>query len=116
MPEQSPLAIDALEIDETLARLGGDVELLHELYAAFLGDAPQKLEDVGEAVDQKDFKRIKQKAHALKGAAAAVGAVGFKRLAVQLEIAAESEDEFAAYNVHQRLRDALEAVIRKIKA
>ncbi|MFW5734271.1 MAG: Hpt domain-containing protein [Oceanidesulfovibrio sp.] len=76
---------DHLEIMDTLARLGGDVELLGELYVAFSADAPTKLEKLDGALARRDLVEARKQAHALKGAAAAIGALSTRTLAERME-------------------------------
>jgi HPt (histidine-containing phosphotransfer) domain-containing protein len=88
MYEESP----HLDVEEALARLGGDQELLQELYAAFADDAPKKIRDLKTALEDHDFSQVTKRAHAIKGSAAAIGATRTKVLAGLLESAASDED------------------------
>ncbi len=100
-----------LETEETLARLGGDRELLGELYAAFAEDVPGKCNDLVAAVQAKDASAIMRRAHSLKGSAAAVGATGCRDLAVQLESKAEANDEGAVQQLIQQLKTEVDQVL-----
>jgi len=97
-----------LEMESTLARLGGDRELLSELYAAFHQDSEQKLSGLVAAVPKGDLDTIMKLSHALKGAAAAIGATPCRNLAEQLEIAARDGNRKATLSIFPSLRQELE--------
>lgn len=77
--------MEHLEIIETLERLGGDMELLGELYVAFRLDAPLKLEKLATAMAGGNLMEARKQAHSIKGAAATVGALAARQLAERLE-------------------------------
>lgn len=56
-----------LNLEATLARFGGDEELLGEMAAILLDDAPHVMHDLKGAVKRRDATAIRGKAHALKG-------------------------------------------------
>jgi len=56
-----------LNLEATLARFGGDQELLDEMAAILLDDAPHVMHDLKGAVKRRDATAIRGKAHALKG-------------------------------------------------
>lgn len=103
-----------LETEETLARLGGDRELLGELYAAFAEDVPGKYDDLAAAVQAGDTSAIMKRAHSLKGSAAAVGATECRNLAVQLEARAEASDQEALQQLMQQLKTEMDQVLALI--
>ncbi|MFV0423235.1 Hpt domain-containing protein [Oleidesulfovibrio sp.] len=81
MPELHPI----LDLDDTLLRLGGDVELLHTLYDAYLEDTPKKMRQLALAIEQDDFIEVRHIAHTLKGSSATVGASSMSNIAQALE-------------------------------
>ena len=81
----SPKHDGPINIDATLARLGGDRELLAEFVAIFQSDAPQLVRDLEEAVAQQDATVVERTAHSLKGLAANIGATGVADQADELE-------------------------------
>jgi len=103
-----------LEIHETLARLGGDRELLGELYAAFAEDAPGKFRDLEAAVTAGDMSQVMKRAHSLKGSAAAVGANQCRAIAVELEARAEGDERGAVQQLLDRLKDEMDQVLALI--
>jgi signal transduction histidine kinase/CheY-like chemotaxis protein/HPt (histidine-containing phosphotransfer) domain-containing protein len=55
--------------DESIAleRLGGDRELLAEVTALFMEDAPRHLDEIRSAMENADAERLRRAAHTLKG-------------------------------------------------
>ncbi len=89
-PERAKRGIpppQALPFDQTelLDRVGGDWKLLREMVGMFAADAAQMLENLRQAVTQKDAKALFAAAHALKGALANFAAHGAAESALQLE-------------------------------
>ncbi len=103
-----------LELDETLRRLGGDEEILRELLEVFGKDAPNKLEGVRSSMESGDMPLVARWAHTLKGASAVVGAEECKRLAVELERAAESCDAETVQVLFKSLKDEMQVVLELI--
>jgi PAS domain S-box-containing protein len=68
-----------------LDSLDGDSELLREIAAIFLAQAPKHMEKIREAVSTADPKVLERGAHALKGAAANLLAQGVVEAASKLE-------------------------------
>ena len=75
--------LDAATLD-SLRDLGGD-EFLAELATLFLQDAPVHLGSITEALNAGDSDAIARAAHALKSAAANMGAKHLQELLSQLE-------------------------------
>ncbi|NLI75253.1 MAG: Hpt domain-containing protein [Candidatus Riflebacteria bacterium] len=73
-----------------LARLDGDAALGREILAVFLQDTPGRLAALEEAVGRGRPDDVRILAHALKGAAANVGALAFSRAAQAVEKAARA--------------------------
>jgi signal transduction histidine kinase/DNA-binding response OmpR family regulator len=75
----------------TLERLGGDESLLSDAVALFLEDCPRRLAALKAAVDAGDVERIRNEAHAIKGAAGNLSALGvFEAAGILERIGAES--------------------------
>jgi HPt (histidine-containing phosphotransfer) domain-containing protein len=68
-----------------LEQLDGDEELLQELLALFLDEAPKRLAalEAGRRLGEPD--QVREAAHALKGMAAQIGAAGLKDQAASIE-------------------------------
>ncbi len=101
---------------KALELLGDDEDLLQELQAMFIHDAPQYLADLDTAWQRRDWPTLTRAAHTLKGVLTTFSAEAASRAAAELEKAARqkrgSEIEALMERSHQeteRLRDALSA-------
>ena len=75
-----------------LARLMGDMDLLREVAAEFLTDAPERLAALSAHAQAGDAQAVRYEAHTLKGAAANMGGLTLANLAEQVENAARADD------------------------
>lgn len=80
-PGANPLVDAAAALD----RVDGDVQVLRELVDLFLDDCPHRLAEIHEALERQDGNRLKNAAHALKGAVGNFGARPIVTLAMTLE-------------------------------
>lgn len=74
-----------LDVDGTLARFGGDRRLFHDIIKFFLEDSPPLVDELREAVRQRDAARVRSAAHALKGLSAGCGGVRAAQAAQRIE-------------------------------
>jgi HPt (histidine-containing phosphotransfer) domain-containing protein len=77
----------AMEFDQEdlLERLSGNEELAARIVSRFLDAMPQQLSTLVEAVSAGDAQAVRQRGHAIKGAAANVGGQQIRQLASKLE-------------------------------
>jgi HPt (histidine-containing phosphotransfer) domain-containing protein len=66
-PASTPAAADALDRDVLLAGFGGRADLLQQVVAVFLEDAPAILARIREALKTGNSAEVAAAAHALKG-------------------------------------------------
>jgi two-component system sensor histidine kinase/response regulator len=83
--ESKPPDTPSLDRHSLLERLGGDEELMQAVLRIFLEDCPKRLADIKSAVEACDAERIRTSAHALKGAAGNLSAIGLFEAARTLE-------------------------------
>jgi len=81
-------AIVIFDMDSLLRRLMGDRELAGAVLKGFIDDAPSQLKHLSEQLDESDAPAVRLQAHALKGAAGAVGAEALRMIALAMETAA----------------------------
>jgi CheY-like chemotaxis protein/HPt (histidine-containing phosphotransfer) domain-containing protein len=100
-----------------LERLDGDEEIFKEIIVTFLDDAPNQIEKLKKALEEKDSKRVERQAHLLKGAALNIGGNGFQAAARELEEAGREGDLTKALSLvavfdleFEKLKGALTAV------
>jgi HPt (histidine-containing phosphotransfer) domain-containing protein len=72
------------------ARLEGDVELVQLVLETFLSDMPHQIEALKEYVKCADRAGAARQAHSIRGAAASVGGESLRKLATQMERAADA--------------------------
>jgi len=69
-------------------RLLGDRDLVKEIIAGFLADMPGQMKKLADFIGRGEVKAAGDKAHAIKGAAANIGAPAFSAAALAIEHAA----------------------------
>ncbi|MCC9606261.1 response regulator [Blastopirellula sp. JC732] len=84
-PQEEPLQLEA-----TLDRLGGDLELFRDFVEFYDEDAKALLENLADAARTKDVRRLERVAHSLKGLAGNVGGEAAATAAAKVEEAARS--------------------------
>jgi PAS domain S-box-containing protein len=83
--ETKPQPNSPFDLDEALARVEGDMELLSEMADLLIEDSPGLMADIREAIEHGDAERLGRAAHTLKGAVSALSAQGAANLAFRLE-------------------------------
>jgi HPt (histidine-containing phosphotransfer) domain-containing protein len=73
------------DLEGSLQRMGGDLELFRDLTEYFFADAPPLAERMAQAIEQNDAAQLERAAHSLKGLAANFGAAQVVSCAAQLE-------------------------------
>jgi two-component system, sensor histidine kinase and response regulator len=73
-----------------LERIGGNELFVQKLVRSFIDSATEHLAVLGAAVEQVDAAAVRMQSHAIKGAAANIGAGHLKGLAEAMEAVAES--------------------------
>ena len=105
-----PLDPDVLETLRSLQE-EGEPDILAELAGMFLDDATHRLEDLREAAEAADTRRVRETAHALKGSSGNLGAKVVAEVCAELEVAGESGDVAAL----SRLLERLEAELGRVR-
>ena len=104
-----------LNKQEALRRVGGDEELLEELFSLFVEDVREKITELENAVGTGAFKETALLAHSIKGAAGAVGAEICQQTSLQLENAAKAENISSLKMLFGKLRQDLNEVIAHLE-
>jgi len=81
-----PAPLDAERFDVMRELDGGDGALLRLVATEFLSDARHQVSVLREGVGEGDPEVVERAAHSLKGASAAIGALGLSELCSQLEL------------------------------
>jgi HPt (histidine-containing phosphotransfer) domain-containing protein len=83
--ETPPAAVAPWNPDQTLERLGGDEELLHEVMEIFLEEVPKHLAGLRKAITQQDAETVERIAHSLQGELGYLGIAELLHGACELE-------------------------------
>jgi two-component system sensor histidine kinase/response regulator len=75
-----------------LERTMGSLELMRTVVRSFVDDLPKQIDAMGNMIEQGDTKEVERRAHAIRGAAATVGANALRDLAWELERKARAGD------------------------
>ena len=86
------MAEDIIDLPDVLERVQDDKELLLELLDIFQEDFITKRETLAQAIAQKDFTKIKEVAHSMKGASGNISAKRMHATCLQLEQKAKEND------------------------
>lgn len=93
------------DTEGVLTTVGGDMELLAEMKAIFLEDAPVQIARIAEGMARRDAPAVRLSAHSMKGSAASLHAPRLKAAAFALETMGKDGD-FAG----------MEAGLRRVRA
>ncbi len=112
-----PLLTDdyaVLNREEALNYIGGDEQLLRELFKIFIETAPETIEKLRQAVINNDAKEIGRHAHSLKGPFGSIGAEYCWNIAVQLENTARQEHPEQIIPIFEKLEQETDKVMALI--
>lgn len=71
---------------------GGGLELARELVGIFFGEAPVRMSRLSGGLAEADSRKVSQAAHAMRGGAACLGAVGLASACARIEQQARAGD------------------------
>jgi CheY-like chemotaxis protein/HPt (histidine-containing phosphotransfer) domain-containing protein len=111
LPASSPttqVMTPPVDISATLQSVGGDQNLLVDLFEVFQQDYPKQLAELRDAIGAGDAERMAQVAHSLKGAVGYFGARTVHALACRLETMGHQAEFEGASSVLQQLERELE--------
>ena len=83
---------DPIDLKAALERVEGDRDLLDELIQMFKADCRRTVEEMKEAAELADMRRLERLAHTLKGSAASLSARPLSEAAAGVERHARAED------------------------
>ncbi len=90
-----------------LAMLDGDTELFAELVKLFLNESVELQDQIHDAIEERDAKRLERAAHSLKGSAAAFCGEATRAVAQKLEAIGASGNLDQAGDLFVELQDEL---------
>jgi len=111
-------ALPGVDVAFALRNLGGNAELFEQLIDMFVEEHGDSAQSLAQAAAQGEWKRVNALAHALKGAASTLGALGVAEIARALEQAAReaAPDADAARHLTQALGGAIAEIADGVRA
>ena len=92
MDAPAGIEITGIDVNTGISRSGGKLELYLEILAAFREDAMELSKKMKSCIDSNDISLYTTHVHALKSAAANIGALDLSEAAAALEMAGERKD------------------------
>ncbi len=105
-----------LNLESALARTGGDRTLLKELVQLFRRECPLWMQDIRDAVAQKDAGRLRRAGHTLKGGAGSLGAAAACKEAELLESMGQSGNLTEAADTLAKLETEINRLLPALAA
>lgn len=106
------MADDIIDLPDVLERVQDDKELLLELLDIYQEDFISKRESLAQAIQNKDFTKIKEIAHSMKGASGNISAKRMHATCLQLEQLAKESNA----NSMDSLLKTIDSQFEEIKA
>lgn len=82
---QMSMPNDSINLDNALELVGGESEMVVELFKSCQMEMPEVLREISDAIESKDGDKLRASAHKIKGTFIYVAADGAADLARQLE-------------------------------
>ncbi|MBN2140356.1 MAG: Hpt domain-containing protein [Desulfovibrionaceae bacterium] len=101
--------------DLILDSVGGDRDLVCELFQAYVEDGPERARDLAQALEVADLDRVVRRAHSLKSMSGVIRAESIMAMALEVESAARRGDLAGARAAHQGLDLVHEDVLKAVK-
>lgn len=116
MERQSAETAATLDLVSMLDRVGGDNELLREITAIFLEEFPLLMQEIREAVESGDARKLEHAAHSLKGSVSNFGAPEAVDAAARLEMLGRAAQLSSAGDALRRLEEQFENLQPALRA
>jgi len=92
-PASAPRAdAEVFDARELLNRVGGNRTIRDEIIDLFIGDYPERLAEIRQAMTAHDLTAVQRAAHTVKGSTASIGARTAQQAAYTVEMAAKAGD------------------------
>jgi len=103
-------AASVIDLQRALDAVGQDRQLLKEVFQVFLGEYPQQLVDMRQAIKEQDGATLRRVAHTLKGAVRMYGLESATACSLRLEQMGRDEDFAGAEGAFSELEAEMEEV------
>jgi HPt (histidine-containing phosphotransfer) domain-containing protein len=105
-----------MDLSIALAHVEGDLQLLAELAAMFVGDYPRFLEETHEAILRNDYATLEREAHTLKGRLAFFGILPLREKALELEMMGRNQDLSRAPQLLRELDAEMKSILPQFES
>ncbi|WP_428605333.1 ATP-binding protein [Sedimenticola sp.] len=112
LPQEIASILDA---DHLRSATGGDITLIEEIIDMALTDAPQRMQEINQALERGDIDKLAERIHALTGIAASVGGIELRQLTQRMEQAARQGDLSETRMYHDSVKSALERLCQTLR-
>ena len=102
---------EIFDIDELLDLVSGNKELAYRVIETYQKNLPIKIGNLEEAIRRKDFARIEEIGHDLKGSSGNISAEGVKKASSELENAALEKSIDKVQNSMLKLKEELDKLL-----
>jgi HPt (histidine-containing phosphotransfer) domain-containing protein len=110
------MPLPAVDRDALVKLLDGNPELIITIIDSFLGDCPDYMDAIREAVENEDPEMLKREAHGLKGAAGSLRAKPASEAAQVLEEIGHSGDFAEAEAALETLESEIDRLKEELRA
>ena len=104
-----------IDIGAGLAYCQNDEDFYRMLLSEFVLGAEEKMRDLSEFFERRDWKNYAIVVHALKGTSRMIGAVAFSEAAKELQAAADSDEEASLNSRHGGFLESYAALVEAIR-
>jgi two-component system, sensor histidine kinase and response regulator len=117
VPDPAAAAVDgALDVEELMERVAGDLGLLQELATLFAEAAPVQLAELRDAVAAGDARAVERLGHTLKGSVGSFAAREAFETAREIETMGREGNLAGAEGARGRLEDQVDRMQRALAA
>lgn len=103
------------QVIQSLLNLGGK-DLIKELKNVFISSSQNLIQEIQNALNQKDFTSLKNQAHSLKSSSANIGAMKLSSLCLKIENASLEKNWALAQELNQLLIQEFNLVCLELAA
>jgi len=114
-PEQEGAA-PVFDLDDALARIEGDRELLEEIVSIFIAECASNMDAIRQAHSAGDARLLERLAHTVKGASANLGAVAVSQAAFRIEKTAASGDLASCAELIEKMQQEIDRLLPELEA
>ncbi len=113
---QLPETLDGFDLEESIARFGGNEDLYLRLLSKFSDNYRDVPLEIQIAVDKDDFDQARKLAHLIRGSSANLGAKELAAAAAELEKALQNSDSSQVESLLQGFTAKMQVIIDSIRS